>query len=186
MGKEESRQSSSVNQAIGRRYQRGFFPCSQGRFSSEAGGAPRQFALGTDWLNCCQCRLWGLWMDESGRSGQGAPRGRGGGGHSTAPGKGSCTRGAAAGTNSWVLSHPRIAQAFWPWEQPQEGLRGCRGSHWLQHLSGRSLSGHMVGEGGANDEGAPWASQGLRPLQAAQSSSEGRVTCLQHSENSVS
>lgn len=39
---------SYVNNMISRKYKRGFFPCSQSRFSSEAGRAPRQFALGTD------------------------------------------------------------------------------------------------------------------------------------------
>lgn len=39
---------SYVNNVISRKYKRGFFPCSQSRFSSQAGRAPRQFALGTD------------------------------------------------------------------------------------------------------------------------------------------
>lgn len=41
-------ESSYVNKVINRKYKRGFFPCSQSRFSSETGRAPRQFALGTD------------------------------------------------------------------------------------------------------------------------------------------
>lgn len=46
--RKETRELSYVNNVISRKYKGGFFPCSQSRFSTEAGRAPRQFALGTD------------------------------------------------------------------------------------------------------------------------------------------